>query len=54
MLFRSGANGFDDGKLVQWLWENVLDHMSIFAVLTPEGAIVFDEEMIQVVENEDL
>ena len=49
-----GANGFDDGKLVQWLWENVLDHMSIFAVLTPEGAIVFDEEMIQVVENEDL
>jgi len=43
------AQGFDDGPLVQWFWENVLDGPGIFAVITPDGAVVFDADLIKTV-----
>ena len=41
------ANGFDNGEAMQWLWEQVLDGPGIMAVITPDGAIVFDEKLIR-------
>lgn len=41
----SAAEGWDD-PIVQWLWEHVLEPRGIFAVATPDGAVVFDERLI--------
>lgn len=42
-----GADGFDSGELVQWLWEQVCEPEGIMAILTPDGAVVFDEDLIE-------
>lgn len=42
-----GADGFDCGELNQWLWERVLYPQSIYAVLTPDGAVVYEEALIE-------
>jgi len=47
-----GADGFDNGDLVQWLWERVCEPEGIVAILTPDGAIVFDEALIETLEGE--
>jgi hypothetical protein len=47
-----GADGFDAGELVQWLWERVCEPEGIVAILTPDGAIVFDEALIETLEGE--
>ncbi len=46
------AEGYDC-ELVCWLWENVLEPKEIYAVLTEDGAVVFDDELLQKVEIND-
>ena len=41
------AEAYDDEALTQWLWDNVLEPNSIYAIKTTDGAIVFDEELIK-------
>jgi len=41
----SSANGWDC-ELVQWFWDCVAEPNNVSAVLTPNGAIVFDEDLI--------
>lgn len=39
------AEGYDD-SMVQWLWERILAPRNIDAVITSDGAVVFDESLI--------
>lgn len=48
------AGIYDDGDLVQWLWEHVFEERDIRAVSTPDGAIVFDETLIMSTENKEI
>ena len=41
------AEAWDDGDMVQWIWNKVLEPKDIYAVITPDGAIVFDESLIK-------
>ena len=41
------AEAWDDGDMVQWIWNKVLEPKGIYAVITPDGAIVFDESLIK-------
>lgn len=41
------AEAWDNGDMVQWIWSKVLEPKGIFAVITPDGAIVFDESLIK-------
>jgi len=41
------AEAWDDGDMVQWIWNKVLEPNGIYAVITPDGAIVFDESLIK-------
>jgi hypothetical protein len=43
----NGAGGWDDGDAFTWFWENVGDKLDLKAVLTNDGAIVFDESLIK-------
>ena len=38
-----------DSELTQWIYDRVLDPRSIMAVLTYDGAIVFDEQLLDLV-----
>lgn len=40
------AGGFDNDE-VQWLWERILAPKGIMAVITYDGAVVFDEDLIK-------
>lgn len=42
----SAAN-FDNESAISWLWERVLEPNDIYAVITSDGAIVFDESLIE-------
>lgn len=46
------AGAWDDGSLTQWIYERVLEPIQIRAVITEDGAIVFDEELISRLEGE--
>lgn len=48
------AGIFDSEELTQWLWDNVLERHNIKALLTHDGAVVFDQALITEVENEYL
>lgn len=41
------AQAWDNEDMVQWIWEKVLEPNSIYAVTTPDGAVVFDENLIE-------
>lgn len=41
------ANAFDDEPMVAWLYNEILEPLGIEAVLTDDGAIVFNEELIR-------
>lgn len=43
-----------DSELVTWLWERVLEANSIDAVITADGAIVFDESLIKKSNKEEV
>lgn len=45
----NSAEGYDD-TLVTWLWEMVLEPNNIYAVTTNDGAVVFDESLINAME----
>ena len=47
------AEAYDDAALLTWFWENVLEPAGIYAVLTRDGAVVFDEELIGECEEEE-
>lgn len=47
-----GADGFDSGEMLTWLWEQVCEPEGIMALLTPDGAIVFDRALIETQEVE--
>ena len=47
----NSAEGWDNA-IVQWLWEHVLEPRAVYAVTTPNGAVVFDEKMIKKEEEE--
>jgi hypothetical protein len=40
------ADGWDHDLTVEWIWNNILEPKIIWAVRTPDGAICFDEELI--------
>lgn len=44
------AEGYDS-ELVEWLWDRVLEDMNIYAVITMDGAVVFDERLIKTIGN---
>lgn len=46
------ANAWDS-ELTQWFWERIAEPNDIMAVTTSDGAIVFDEKLINVMEVED-
>ena len=41
-----GADGFDSGEMTQWLWERVCEPEGVMAIITPDGAVVFDPDLI--------
>lgn len=41
----NSAEGYDS-SLVAWLWEMILEPNNIYAVTTNDGAVVFDENLI--------
>lgn len=41
-----GADGFDSGEMTQWLWDQVCEPEGIMAIITPDGAVVFDPDLI--------
>jgi hypothetical protein len=43
----SSAQAFDDADWTTWFCENIVEPNGIKAVLTPDGAIVFDESLIK-------
>lgn len=43
----NSAEAWDNGDLVQWIYEQVLEPNKIFAVTTQDGAIVFDKNLIK-------
>lgn len=45
------AAGYDT-EMVVWLWERILEPLGIMAVITDDGAVVFDEGLIVRVEEE--
>ena len=40
------AGAWDDADAVCWLWDNVLEPMGVSAVITRDGAVVFDSKLI--------
>ena len=50
----NSAGGWDDEDLVSWLWEYVLDPNNIDAVITYDGAVVFNKNLIKQVSEEYL
>ena len=40
------AGCWDNPALTAWLWDRVLEPMGVVAVLTDDGAVVFDEDLI--------
>lgn len=45
------AGAWDDNNLVAWFWNNIAEPMDIMAITTNDGAIVFDESLLQQTEN---
>lgn len=43
----TSAGAYDDPDLTAWLWFKVLEPRGLGAVVTPDGAIVYDETLIQ-------
>lgn len=43
----NSAEAYDDAALLTWFWENVLEQEGIYAVLTQDGAVVFDEDLLE-------
>ncbi|NCC34947.1 MAG: hypothetical protein EOM24_23490 [Chloroflexia bacterium] len=43
------AGAWDDADVVVWLWDNVLEPAGVKAVITTDGAIVFDSALVAVV-----
>ena len=41
------AEGWDNAFTVTWFWEYVAEPNNINAIITQDGAIVFDEDLIQ-------
>ena len=41
------AGAWDNGELTQWFWDRIADPMGISAIITSDGAIVFDEGLIK-------
>lgn len=48
------AGAWDNGDLLEWFYENVAEPNNIGAVLTDDGAIVFDENLIKPVEQKSI
>lgn len=46
------ASGWDNGSLLSWIYEKVLEPKNIMAVITYDGAVVFDENLIKRGEKE--
>lgn len=40
------AGAWDCGEAVEWFWERIAEPMGISAVITSDGAIVFDADLI--------
>lgn len=40
------AGAWDDGDVLTWFWERIAEPMGISAVITSDGAIVFDTDLI--------
>lgn len=45
------AGAWDNGDLVQWFWDNIADPNDIYGIKTNDGAIVYDENMIEREDN---
>lgn len=46
------AGGWDNGEFMQWFWDNIAEPQEIKGVKTNDGAIVFDESLIESEEND--
>lgn len=44
----NSAEAWDNGELVQWIHEQILEPNNIYAVITNNGAIVFDKDLIKI------
>jgi hypothetical protein len=40
------AGAYDDESLTAWLWQYILEPRDIYAIITNDGAIIFDESLI--------
>ncbi len=43
----ASAGAWDDGDVLTWFWERVGERMDISAIITNDGAIVFDRDLIK-------
>lgn len=41
------ADGYDHDLTLQWFWDHILQPKDIWAIRTPDGAIVFDADLIK-------
>lgn len=46
------AQGWDNGDFMMWFYDNIAEPNGIYGIKTSDGAIVFDEDMIEREENE--
>lgn len=42
----NSADGYDSRELMTWLWEKVIEPNEIQAIITNDGAVVFDSALI--------
>lgn len=45
------ALGYDNAGAVGWIWNEVLEPNDILAILTKDGAVVFDKDLLRKVEK---